>query len=1682
MITKQKKKIVALILTLACILTLIPQHLVSQVFATDYQVSNAAELIALAQQSQNYDFAGKTITLSADITLTGSEDLGDLDSLTFGNKEYPFRGTFDGAGYTIDGLTCKLTEADAKADTGLFAYTENATIKNLVIKNADINADYRGGILVGKAVNTHFENVSVQDSYIRLSCYNNVLTLVTDAGLCGGGLIGEAEACYLYNCETVNTTVNNNNTAGVAALGGKGLYLGGLIGTATRGTIVEYCRTLDGLVKSEYDVAVGALGGNTLYVGGIIGEMHSGSKVIDTFATNELYFYCATYVSVGAGNSGYIGGIAGAMYGESCQLQRCHYAGTASSKQYNAILVIPIIQNDVGLNGIAGKVEGGIVEDCFYKYEDNPSKMRVMDNDTDATTSCGPLDNATYLNQDYWEFHGYDFVGYADRKSEFVKYSDYINDGYSPSSQEEYHNSHLNKWVMDYTRNIPVHGSSMQATFDFPGAGTLSIDSTDLVNQKTFTTEPLEPAYQVYNTMDKSLTIEMKLNEGYRIVSWSRKDVFTSTRIPDYDYLRTIVATEEKVAESVNSITRTEYWDNDLYVAHVEARVRFFQLDGNQIGEEAWYSYQDALNTEYADSNVISSSDTATLIGWTTVTGGYEGITTAELNSIKENGQFFENGDPVEQAMDLYPVFADLISNVTVVIEGYTNSEKDSRTDGSVHVGDVKVGKDEGGIYVEFLLDANADGYRFLGWYTGCDTDTNDCSGGNRVSNTEKYYLTNYDLTQPLEFTAKMEYRVVYHPQVKDWVSEDKVLSDPFATVWHTYNQVLVEVDGFPMDGQDTFKHWGYSKWDNNDECACSADAIASGDAIKAPLDVYAHVYGSSVFDILFESDFPGSGTITHSLTGTSGVGKLTLTMSPDQGYRFIAWIGERNYNTDKWQEYFTDTTCNRNSLGTQNYKFIALMEAEVNFFNKDDSVNTTVYRRYEESVFSDVNQTHSYIYPFTGDQVSLTREDRNVSNGVHTSYPSPALVDETMKLDNYIFLGWISDAEVEKNGSDWNYIYDVVGDSYCTSDPDRAIPYLMDGTEQCYETQNIYPVYARFNIDTTTNVAIAGTPDGINIPADPQWSVEVNYDTQDGTVTLTPDLDTYISGNDGDIYTLIDFSVYKDGQLIDTIPAEKGETSYTYTVFPGPDYLFVANYRPLVLVYHTNSTQTVVESRDYGSNVGTQPVPVSIGKNYVFRGWTTEKPSGGWYHISDPEEFSLTIPSDVVTQSQELWPIYTSINISVVSNIDNLTEPNSHRYWNAEGTNAKDMTARLHADEQVTVNGVTYDFMGWYSGYGTNEQKLLTSSNEYILDTTLLFDGAVYTAEYLQVYTINYYGTDGNILESVKLLESDSRSFLEEITTEDANGNELTQTQPIDTQAFADIVTSMAPNQIFREWHWVKDNLDFVAWNQFENRSAVASMKEAGTNVMNLYPIILEATAIDSVGIVVDVTGSNPELILSFDLSSDTDEQDVLNAELNFPAKDQTGKLVEGKEWYAQPSLTVKITENTYSPGETASVGCSDITVNLFESAGVLYGSQTTDAPGKTVFYFTGQVKIEKSVTPDDNVVDTFRFIIRDTDSNEYTMLLQNREIATQELPCGHYVIVEDMSWSWAYDQDEVMVDGSVVEEGQVLITLSVGADGNHDQEISIIFANSRKDNAVWFASSDRETNHFVNQSSTKP
>lgn len=122
-------------------------------------------------------------------------------------KEESFCGHFDGQFFEISNVYSD------SAYSGLFGKIENATICNLVIKNADIRGEIASGGLAGSALSSTIEYVSVSG-------------LVVNHGGIAGGLVGFAENCAISDCGfngkiiNVDSEINQNGILPFALVGG----------------------------------------------------------------------------------------------------------------------------------------------------------------------------------------------------------------------------------------------------------------------------------------------------------------------------------------------------------------------------------------------------------------------------------------------------------------------------------------------------------------------------------------------------------------------------------------------------------------------------------------------------------------------------------------------------------------------------------------------------------------------------------------------------------------------------------------------------------------------------------------------------------------------------------------------------------------------------------------------------------------------------------------------------------------------------------------------------------------------------------------------------------------------------------------------------------------------------------------------------------------------------------------------------------------------------------------------------------------------------------------------------------------------------------------------------------------------------------------------------------------------
>ena len=1103
--------------------------------------------------------------------------------------------------------------------------------------------------------------MTIQKSDLSVDCADNALTLITDGGVIAGSIIGRAENCTLYNCEVNATRVHTAATGAIQALGGKGLYMGALVGSA-EGTTIEYCRAINGSsVKNSYDVAVGALGGNKVYAGGITGQIKTNTKIIDSFSTASLYTYCATYVSVGAGNVGYVGGITAASYGTGCEITRCHYAGNATSKQYNAVVVIPIIQYNKNVSGIAERIEDSAptVTGTYFRPSDSPeTTMNVMGNST-STEEYGPKDDTLYADRSFWAGHDYDFAGTATRSS-------------------SYNENHTNKWVMDYELGIPVHGQSVAAGFDFPNAGSVTIGVTDLMNTTVTTDDAYDFAVQGFKPTTTGYMVDLSaaVNANFRFVEWYRIPNVTAFSAPEgHEYFAGLM--EGKTPVSSEAIySKAECVDNDLFLAHMEAQVVFHDINGDVIDIDTgvdsaddsknWYDFEQALPNVVPATHLPESAN-ARLIGWTTeksaeVGGGYSAIANDTLNQLRLNGVFYQTGDPVKKPMELYPVYADLISNVITIHEGH---EQDSIDDKSLRNG---VGKtwatvDENNAATIHVggegstnenLTAFPEGYRFIGWYT-------DDGNGNQVciSREQEYTLNGVDLSKAHEYTARFEYRVQF------WLPERATRYTPyhiefshlFTEVWLPYEDSVFssEWDSKYTTGLEIATaraNWKLLIW--TDDSAVLGKTYTQSEYKSLVQNLPAkYAYDKKVLSPLklsailnqgdsqnqhcyyVEMDFPNSGEsaiveygylnadLDVQATLHAGynfifydlVGKITNDNLVNGEYAYKNSTGKKGNLTFAPSQITWDSSKHLEKNGNFTHFFTAHITADVNFYQPNGTL-----------IGSETLTTEDYPYQESDKMVTMTRRyqsklfDNTLKND-YITYNSGLLGTSAVTVafntaergaapsdpivPGYYFVGWVEPSQMVS--FERNYVFDLSNGSsengapqFISSSVDKAKAYTLRDDALVEHAMELYPVYVPLGKITTTTNLSAARSDSLTVPADPTYSVTPDTGLAQ-TVTLKADVDAPLPNGSGDVYKLLRMTVSIDGgEEIDLTTGDVNTGDYTYTpIEPGHSYLFTAYYQPYVVIFHQNGTaEMVTQLYNQYDHIRNTPLPTVQDKN----------------------------------------------------------------------------------------------------------------------------------------------------------------------------------------------------------------------------------------------------------------------------------------------------------------------------------------------------------------------------------------------------------------------------------------------------------------------------------------------------
>lgn len=1351
---------------------------------------------------------------------------------------------------------------------------------------------------------------------------------------------------------------------------------------------------------------------------------------------------------------------------------------------------------------------------------------------------------------------------------------------------------HTNEWAMDYKLKIPVHGQSVKATIDFPGAGTATIEATKLgIDQATSDPYAFAVSAVLAGTAqglaqgDTSVTFRQDTsakpkgltdaNGGYRFMGWFREPDVRVNRIgqdnswfdgkTDADAVAAGKQVQKSEAHEHTSTYTADnakgvdgFKGNDLFIASYEAQVLFYNVQGETLDCQSgtahdksgdWYRYGAKLNPAApTDRGTLSSS--ATFIGWTTkpseeaqMNGGYAAITSTQLAELKNAGAFYPAGTEITVLgpTDFYPVYTDYVSNIMTVFEGNEQDATDDQTrrDG-VGKTDVKVETAEDGTsaYTVQVLDVSGkaiseegqlpDGYRFLGWYENKGTE--DAPLEVRVSRDPSYTLpADVDLTAPHTYIARFEYRVDYY--VRAYTNHEFTDSKLLCSVWNRYQTPFEENVGSTFVRENVV-HWGPEHVDHGikDSYETCGTRFTKETLVVSPLNAYSHnvkndTGADTLKNLYADTDFPGAATLSDTWTSAS----LNVTVKPvNDRYRLNFWTLERD------GEYWTYVKNPIESMVRTDKKYYvrAMITTDVNFYNKGDNVVRTATRRYESNLLqtkvNGADPTFTYYYPHVNKSVKVAEKPEDGEKG---SYESPLTLeasptDADMAVPGYKFLGWISTAEVQKDSDVWKYIYDVAGDSYVTSDPDKAEPYLATDESKVTQWQDAYPVYAKYDVSYTTNLHRAGFEgtDKVNVPSYNIAPV-INADTNPATATVTPDVTTPVYKAGGELYKLQKVEIELPNGEIKTLPYDVEHGTCSYPVEPGGAYTFVAYYSPLAVVYHLNATDVdgkVAQQDDMLGNLnGGIPKPTydvstidaDTGKFNVFVGWTEAEPAPGKGYVAWSEGIRMVSASTVVKAPMELYPVYRPSLVTVQSNIDSkLANPDLVRSLGRTDSGDQISLEVKAAEEVEGTDGTKYDFVGWSRDYVNDGQyTLMTDDEKYPLEGSEPFESVTYTAVYKKTpLKVRYHDTEGNVIYTATVDPNDTSvlrgqdgnaGFVQTVKVPkmDENGNPVydDKGEPVmepkevayDPEAYSAIVAFLGERadsslkELFLEWQWVNGD-KAVAWSDFKGKPVTANM--------DLYPVTYKVVANDTSD---DASPKNVTGQLKWLLDP--------NAANTIDDKSDKAPF---KACFAKPfmgtQLTVHVDRVGYGlPGQTPapvngkyvslySSGSGEGSFELTNRLDYKLTGDGTQSDGNAVFDFaaTHTLKIVKQTQDSWAKGKTFRFKVSRAGMDGNALEERTVEVTVSSdaqlkdgsawysgaielaVPAGIYTVEEDSAWAWRYS-NQIGVPGKQPGD-KAQATISAASSAN---DATFTCTNTRV-NDKWIDGSNRAHNVWSN------
>ena len=261
-----------------------------------YQIRTANQLACFAKsvnEGNTYEgkFVKQTKNIKLNDNLNDQATAGDLSNANLwisagyrnSNESSSFNGIYDGDNKIISGLYItdeSIAEGLTYSYKGLFGYTDNATLKNIILSDAYGSVTSSTGVLLGYG----YENVTIDN-------INTYGTLITN-GWDNAGVISKCDGNNTGNISITNVE-NNVNIEGINS------YHSGIVDRIENAASITLRNDTN---NGDIVLETGS------FTGGIAGYIYNSSNI--------LINNCANNGNITNGLSAYVGGLFGYVYGD----------------------------------------------------------------------------------------------------------------------------------------------------------------------------------------------------------------------------------------------------------------------------------------------------------------------------------------------------------------------------------------------------------------------------------------------------------------------------------------------------------------------------------------------------------------------------------------------------------------------------------------------------------------------------------------------------------------------------------------------------------------------------------------------------------------------------------------------------------------------------------------------------------------------------------------------------------------------------------------------------------------------------------------------------------------------------------------------------------------------------------------------------------------------------------------------------------------------------------------------------------------------------------------------------------------------------------------------------------------------------------------------------------------------